>query len=293
MAKRKKHEKQRWYQKLKSKYRLVIFNDETYEERISFRLSRLNVFVFTGTLSILLILLTTLIIAFTPLREFIPGYMDPELPKRIYALEIKADSLKRDAERKNLYIETIRNIINGEDYYDSGYVQPEPQANYDTIQLRNSQKDSAFRAAYDRQNRYNLYIYENNKDYDNLSPSNISFYTPLKGTITNTFNIAEKHYGIDIVSGKDETIKSILDGTVIISDWSIETGYVIGIQHRNNFVSIYKHNSALLKKVGASIRAGEPIAIVGETGELSTGPHLHFELWYKGAPVNPEDYIAF
>ncbi len=293
MARKKRKEKTRWYQKLKNKYRLVIFNDETYEERVSFRLSRLNVFVFSGTLSIVLILLTTVIISFTPLREFIPGYMDPELPKRVYQLEIKADSLRQDAERKNLYIESIRNIISGNDYFDSGYVENKQLLNYDTIQLRNSRKDSLFRASYERQNRYSLYIYENDDEYNSLSSSNLSFYTPLKGTITNTFNLAEKHYGIDIVSAKDETIQSILDGTVIISDWSIETGYVIGVQHRNNFVSIYKHNSALLKKVGANIRAGEPIAIVGETGELSTGPHLHFELWYKGTPVNPEDYIAF
>ncbi|MDZ7743542.1 MAG: hypothetical protein U5Q03_17840 [Bacteroidota bacterium] len=178
MSRKKRKEKTRWYQKLKNKYRLVIFNDETYEERVSFRLSRLNVFVFSGTLSIILILLTTVIIAFTRLREFIPGYMDPELPKRVYELEIKADSLRQDAERKNLYIESIRNIISGNDYFDSGFVENKPMLNYDTIQLRNSRKDSLFRASYEQQNRYSLYIYENDDEYNSLSSSNLSFYTP-------------------------------------------------------------------------------------------------------------------
>jgi murein DD-endopeptidase MepM/ murein hydrolase activator NlpD len=119
------------------------------------------------------------------------------------------------------------------------------------------------------------------------------FFSPLKGVITNDFNNLNRHYGVDIVAGMNETIKAVLDGTVIFSNWTLETGYVIAIQHPQNIVSIYKHNSALLKKVGESVRAGDPIAIIGETGELSTGPHLHFELWNEGNPVNPRDYITF
>lgn len=289
----KNKDKVKWYSKLRNKYRLVIFNDETYEERVSFRLSRMNVFVSLGTLAIILVTITTLIIALTPLREFIPGYMDPALPKRIYSLEQKADSLERDAIQKDLYLQTIKNIVNGQDFYDTIIEAPNEEANYDTIRYIRSDEDSLFRAEYERENRYNLYIYENEDTSENLSLSNLNFFVPLSGTISNNFSLAEKHYGIDIVSGKDETIKAVLDGTVILSDWSIETGYVIGIQHRNNFVSIYKHNSALLKKTGNFVKAGDPIAIVGETGELSTGPHLHFELWFNGAPVNPKDYITF
>jgi murein DD-endopeptidase MepM/ murein hydrolase activator NlpD len=119
------------------------------------------------------------------------------------------------------------------------------------------------------------------------------FFTPLKGIITSEFNPAQGHYGIDIVSKQNEAVKSVLDGTVIFSNWTLETGYVMSVQHSQNIVSIYKHNSVLLKKTGEYVRAGEPIAIVGETGEQITGPHLHFELWNDGRPVNPKDYITF
>lgn len=285
------HEK--WYRKLKNKYRLVILNDETYEERLSFRLTRLNVFVLLGTLSIILVLLTIMIIAFTPLREYIPGYMDPRIPKMVYRLQLKADSLEKVVEQKNVFLSTIKNIINGEDITDSVLSEPNEVVNYDTIILRNTEEDSLFRAEYEKQNQYNLYFYED-QGFQEFSPStNLNFFTPIKGTITNHFNLTEKHYGIDIVSRSSEPIKSTLDGTVIFSDWTLETGYVIGIQHQGNYISVYKHNSSLLKKAGSHVRAGEPIAFVGETGELSTGPHLHFELWYNGTPVNPMEYIAF
>lgn len=270
-------------------------NDQTYEERISFRLSRLNVFVFLGTLTILLILLTTLIIAFTPLREYIPGYMDTRIPKLVYQLQRKTDSLEVMIGQKTKYINTIRHVISGGEFtdtllsenIDSGFV------NYDTLSLKKSARDSAFRAEFEKNNQFNIYIYDRQDVTDVLSPLSPAFFTPLKGTITNHFNLAENHYGIDIVSGNNETIKAALEGTVIFSGWTLETGYVLGIQHRGNFLSVYKHNSSLLKKTGNYVKAGEAIAIVGETGELSTGPHLHFELWYNGTPVNPLDYIAF
>lgn len=293
MAEQKNNKNLKWYQKLRNKYRLVIFNDETFEERLSFRLSRMNVFVFLGSLAIILVSLTIVIIAFTPLREFIPGYMDPAVPKRLYALQKQADSLEKDVERKIMYIENIRNIIEGNVLGDTVMQEPNEEINYDTIELEKSRDDSLFRAEYERENRYNLYIYEDDNPFGEVSLANLNFFAPMKGSITNNFNLAEKHYGIDLVTGGDKTVKATLDGTVILSDWTLETGYVIGIQHSNNFVSIYKHNSDLLKKIGNYVKAGEPIAIVGETGELSTGPHLHFELWYNGAPVNPRDYIAF
>jgi murein DD-endopeptidase MepM/ murein hydrolase activator NlpD len=125
------------------------------------------------------------------------------------------------------------------------------------------------------------------------SISNYFFFTPVQGIISNGYNPTGRHYGIDIVSKKNEAIKSILDGTVIFSAWTLQTGYVIAIQHQSDIISIYKHNSVLLKREGDFVKAGDPIAIIGETGELSTGPHLHFELWYNGKPVNPREYITF
>lgn len=295
IKKKKSSKPQKWYRKLKNRYRLVVMNDETYEERISFRLSRLNVFVFLGTLAILLILLTSIIIAFTPLREYIPGYMDTRIPKLVYQLQRKTDSLEVMIEQKTKYINTIRHVISGGEFtdtllsenIDSGFV------NYDTLKQRKSERDSAFRAEFEKNNQYNIFIYDRQEIADGFSPLSPAFFTPLKGTISNHFNLAENHYGIDIVSGSNETIKAALDGTVIFSGWTLETGYVLGIQHRGNYLSVYKHNSSLLKKTGNYVKAGEAIAIVGETGELSTGPHLHFELWYNGTPVNPLEYIAF
>ncbi len=293
MGKTQRKDKRRWYQKLMSKYRLVVLNYETYEERFSFKLTRLNVFVFLGTVAIILILLTTVIIAFTPLREYIPGYMDPTLPKRVYANEQKADSLEMVVRQKDIYINTIRDIIEGNEINDTLVTESVKSVNYDTITLQRSTQDSIFRAQYEKQNQYNLYIYENQNPFEYTTNAKLSFFTPLKGTITNNFDLANKHYGIDIVSRSNESVKATLEGTVIFSDWTLETGYVIGIMHPGNYISVYKHNSSLLKKIGSYVNAGEPIAIVGETGELSTGPHLHFELWHNGTPVNPLEYIAF
>ena len=290
----KKKHKNKWYYKLRDKYRLVILNDDTFEERLSFRLSRLNVFTALGTLIILLIFLTTIIIAFTPLREYIPGYMDVTLPKKIYNLQQKVDSLERDFNQKNLYINNIKNIIEGKEIIEFVPEQPKTDINYDTISLTKSIEDSLLRAEFENQNQYNLYFADYSGIYGEIqSIGGLMFFTPLKGIITNKFNPIQNHYGIDIVAKQNETVKAALDGTVIFSNWTVETGYVIGIQHQRNIITIYKHNAVLLKKEGNYVKAGEPIAIVGDSGELTTGPHLHFELWYNGTPVNPLDYMTF
>lgn len=295
-GKKKSQQKKKWSEKLRNKYRLVILNDETFEEKVSFRLTRLNVFVLLGTISILLIFLTAIIISFTSLREYIPGYENPELPKQVYELQQLTDSLEKDFFRKNLYIQNIKNIIEGKIITDTIVPIIEQTANYDTItSLDRSVEDSLLRAEYDKQRSYSLFLTESEYIYaeDKSSLSSFNFFTPLKGIITRNFNLAENHYGIDIVAGINEAIKATLDGTVIFSDWTINTGYVIGIQHKHNILSIYKHNSTLLKKTGTYVKAGEPVAIIGESGKLSTGPHLHFELWFNGTPVNPKNYMGF
>ena len=293
MGKEKAPGKKKWYYRLRDKYRLVILNEATYEEKLSFRLSRLNVFVVLTTTALILIVLTIFIIAFTPIREYIPGYMDPTIPSRVYALDMTVDSLEKSMKEKDKYIERIRRIIMGEEIEISESVLPDPDINYDTITLRKSREDSILRAEYEAQSQYSLYNYSNRISNKSEHDKQYLFFSPLKGILVNTFDIINKHYGIDIVSEEGTPVKTILNGTVIFTEWTIETGYIIGVQHSGNFLSIYKHNARLLKKQGDLVKAGDPIAIIGGSGELSTGPHLHFELWHKGTPVNPEEYINF
>ncbi|MFI5219667.1 MAG: M23 family metallopeptidase [Bacteroidia bacterium] len=291
MAEEKKKRKQ-IYRKLRNKYRLVIMNDETLEERTSFRLSPLNVFVFTGCLIMSLMILTIYLIAFTPLREYIPGYTDTGMRRKLVALTLQTDSLQTRMASYEIYFQNLRNVINGKTGKDETLKGGKPETRYDTIsQLSKSKEDSLLRLEMESQNDFNLR--EGISAPASSSLSSFYFFTPLKGTITSEFESKKKHFGVDIVSAPNEAIKSTLDGTVIVSDWTTETGYVIGIQHRNNLFSFYKHNSALLKKAGDFVKAGDAIAIIGNTGEYTTGPHLHFELWYNGTAVNPVDYISF
>lgn len=286
--------KEKWIARWRTKYRLVIMNEDTYEEKLSFKLSRLNVFVTLASTAIILVIMTIFIIAFTPLREYIPGYMDPEIPAKVYFLQQKADSLERDLELKNLYLVNIRNIVEGKQIVSEIPQGSDSEVTYDINTLERSREDSILRAEYERRSRYNLY---NNTEPDLIlsqpTTSKITFFSPVSGIITNPFNLEEGHYGVDVVAETNETINAVLEGTVIFSDWTLETGYVIGIQHQGNFISVYKHNATLLKKQGNYVKAGEPIAIIGDSGELTTGPHLHFELWYNGTPVNPEEYVSF
>jgi len=290
----KKEKRKHWIYKLRNKYRLVIEDEGTFEEKVSFRLSRLNVFVTIGTVAIILIVATTFLIAFTPLREYIPGYTDVALQKRVNDLLRLTDSLETEFKQNRLYIQNIKNIIEGKEIIEDTAKLTVQNINYDNIEYTRSVEDSILRAEYENGTSYNLYYNDNEELAASTSALSSSvFFTPLKGIITTEFDLSAKHYGIDIVARQNEAVKATLDGTVIFSDWTVKTGYVISIQHKNNFISVYKHNSVLLKQEGNIVKAGEPVAIVGESGELTTGPHLHFELWYNGTPVNPKDYITF
>jgi murein DD-endopeptidase MepM/ murein hydrolase activator NlpD len=265
------------------------------EERFTFRLSRLNVFIALGTMTIILIFLTSILIAFTPLREYIPGYTNVGIQKRLYELQIKTDSIERDLSKKDQFIKNLKDIINGKDLPSDVPVNVKEQQNYSEIKIRKSVEDSLLRLEIENQNKYNI-TRSGSSDMafgQNKVIGNILFFTPMKGLITNEFNPSEKHFGVDLVAKQDEAVKAVLDGTVILNDWTLETGYVIILQHKQNLVSVYKHNSALLKKCGEFVKAGDPIAIIGESGELTTGPHLHFELWNDGNPVDPKEYITF
>ena len=284
--------RQKWARRLKNRYRFVIMNEDTFEEKASFNLRALNVFVTTGLVIMLLITLTTFLIAFTPLREYIPGYADVKSRRQLISLMQKTDSLQLALNARDLYLTNLRSIINGRIPGDSVVLQPNTDQRYDTIKtLSKSLSDSLLRAEIESQDPFSLHL----SDDASLGNSirGFLFFPPLKGTLTTRFDPVMKHFGVDIVGPANEPIKSTLDGTVILSNFTSETGWVIGIQHNNNLLSFYKHNSALLKKAGDYVKAGEVIAVIGSSGELSSGPHLHFELWFNGSPLDPLKYIAF
>jgi murein DD-endopeptidase MepM/ murein hydrolase activator NlpD len=287
--------KQQLLERLRDKYRLVILNEETFEERFSLRLSRLNVFVVLGVLSIIIVFITSYIIAFTPLREYIPGYADVNLQRNIYELQLKADSIENAFASKDTYIENLKSILSENTISEQPVKAQDTtkKKDYRAINDKRSSADSLLRSDYENQSKYNLFVDESAGKKTKSGVTNLYFFTPIKGVLTSTFDPVQEHYGIDIVAKRNEAIKSVQDGTVIFTGWTVETGYVITIQHPGNIVSVYKHNSVLLKKEGTFVRAGETIAIIGESGELSTGPHLHLELWINGNPVNPTDYMSF
>lgn len=288
-------EKKKFIDRLKKKYRVVVYNNETYEEKAHFKFTLLNMFNVIVFSSVLLIVLVTCLIAFTPLREYIPGYTDVSLNRRVYEMERRADSLELVFKQKDQYINNMKRIIMGDDFESdslNSLLTKSTNTNFNNIVDKKSEKDSLFRLEYEMETRNNLFknemITDVSSDY-----KMVSFFTPMRGIVTNRFDREAKHYGIDIVADNNSVIKATADGTVVYSDWTVENGYSIGIQHNGNLFSMYKHNAVLLKEEGDFVSAGDPIAIYGNSGSLSTGPHLHFELWYNGTPLNPEDYISF
>ena len=284
----KKDKKRKLKQKLTDKYRLVILNEDTFQERFSLKLSRLNVFVFGGLFSIVLIALTVLLIAFTSLREYIPGYSSTALKKKATRLTYETDSLKNRLEILEAYTKALKPVLTGEiepEEIDT-IISSESGVVFDETKLLATKHDSLFREEVESKDRFPL------SDAALNRAKNV-FFSPLTGSISQIFDVNEKHYAVDIVAPTGTPVKAVADGTVILAEWTAETGYVIMIQHSNQFISVYKHNGTLLKEQGEFVKSGEVIANVGSTGELSTGPHLHFELWSDGYPVNPINYIAF
>ncbi|NQY10886.1 MAG: M23 family metallopeptidase [Flavobacteriales bacterium] len=272
------------------KYRFILMQDETYEEKSSFSFSPTKffalligtVFGFAGII--------VYVLAFTPVREYIPGYTDVELMEKAMENKMRLDSIEEKMIIKDNYINNIRQILLGQDTGPSTKEEEDKSLSDKVgIDTRRSKEDSVLRDAIKIQEKFGLNTTTSISKVSSVLP----FFSPIKGETSSEFDPTIKHFGIDIVAPKDETIKSTLSGTVFMATWTSETGYVIGVQHKNNMVSLYKHNSILLKKVGNYVKAGEPIAIIGNSGKLTTGPHLHFELWVNGNAIDPAQYIAF
>ncbi len=279
--------KSKLLKKLTDHYRLLIINDDTYEEKLNFRLNRLNVYVWASLIIIFLVILTSVLIAFTPLRTYIPGYTVPGLKKKVITLKLKTDSLQTELTANQYYLSQLRKVLNNEisfDEFEKKYKQ-RSMINPDTLKLAPGKMDSILRKEVAEREKYKT---------RNNSISNIyNFINPATGNITNKFDLHKKHFAVDIGLKPNTPIKSIADGIVLFSDWSKDTGNTIIIQHAGNIISIYKHNKKLLRKAGDFVKKGEVIAISGNSGEKTTGPHLHFELWIKGNPVNPQNYLSF
>lgn len=276
-------------QQIRNPYRLVVMNDDTLEERAAFIFTPLNFFVFTSAVVLFLIVSVIYLIAFTSLREYIPGYADVGMRKKIIFLANRTDSLEKIIAEKDFYLQNISNILSGkETEVASQDLKKDSVKKAINIVDNHVPEDSMLRAQIEEEEKNNL---KGSFNKDRGGINSLFFFVPVQGKLSNGFEQASKHFGVDIVGQKNETIKATLDGTVILSTWTPETGYVIQVQHQENILSIYKHNSALLKKEGERVKAGEPIAIIGNSGELSTGPHVHFELWYKGSPVDPTKYM--
>jgi murein DD-endopeptidase MepM/ murein hydrolase activator NlpD len=273
---------------LNNKYRLVILNDNTFGEKISLRLSPLGIIIGIFAITIIMTTLVISLVAFTPFREYIPGYGTVAERKQILELSQKADSMEQTIESRALYMNSILNVLNEKFETKTEKPKKDTTGKYANVNTKPSETDLEFRTDIEQNKTTSI---ATKTKYKGLSE--IVFFTPATGIITTSFNLTENHFGIDIVTKPDETVKSTLDGTIIFSGFSAEDGNIVQIQHNNNLTSIYKHNSTLLKKTGDRIKAGEAISVVGNTGEKSKGAHLHFELWFDGQPINPQDFVAF
>lgn len=288
MAKKPKKRKE-IKRKLLHKYRLVILNESTFEEKISFKLSRMNVFV-TGTLCIIgLIALTTLLVAFTPLREYIPGYSSTRLKKQATELTYKTDSLVQALNYTNKYLENIRMVLRGD--FENSEINRDSvferfKLDPSTIDLTPIKEDSMLRAEVALEDKYNLFE-------SSVTKADFILFPPVSGIVSQKYEPEKRHYAVDVTAATDTPVKAVASGIVIFAEWTADTGYVSIIEHKEGLLSVYKHNGSLSKTQGDFVQAGEVIASVGNTGELTTGPHLHFELWDNGTPVNPLDFIDF
>jgi murein DD-endopeptidase MepM/ murein hydrolase activator NlpD len=276
----------------RDKYRFSVINDTTFEEVWRIKLTQYNAFLLITFLVLFIIGATTSLIAFTNLREFIPGYPDVTMRRNILMSAIRLDSLERELLLRDKYFANLNSIISG-NAPEELYSAQDTTGDYSGISFRNTPEDSALRARVENEEKYNLTLGPSSSE-PITSLAGLHFFPPVKGIISGRYDVRMKHFGTDIVTKPKATVAAALDGTVIFTGWTMETGFVIEIQHPNNIVSVYKHNANLLKETGDMVHAGEPISIVGDSGELYTsGPHLHFEIWYKGSPLDPEEHILF
>ena len=283
-----KNKRKAFWKNVKFKYKLTITNENTLEEIVGIHVSKLNgVSVLLSAVTIIF-LIASLIIAFTPLRNYLPGYMNTEVREQIVQNALRADSLQQMLDRQRMYVMNIQDIIRGTIKVDSIHSIDSLTVVRSEELMERTQAEDDFRKQCEETERYNLTTIDNAP-----AVTGLIFFRPTRGMISSGFDANKKHFGIDIAASPNESVLATLDGTVIMATYTADTGYVIQVQHNQNLVSVYKHCGSLLKKVGDTVKAGEAIALVGNTGGKTTGPHLHFEIWNKGRALDPTKYIVF
>ena len=268
------------------KYRFVIMTDDSFEERLSLKISRVKILFLLIAAICIGFLFSFFIISNTFIKSYIPGMSKEDLENQVVALSIKSDSLIGVLNYQKSYLTNIQNIISGNVISQKDSLEEMESISLDDIDFATSTKESLLRQNVEEEEKGALF-FNNNKN--NL----VLFFTPISGVITERFNVSTLHYGVDVVAKENSRVASVLSGTIVVSDWNPETGHSIGIQHKDGYLSFYKHNSILLRSVGDYVKGGEHVAIIGDSGEFSSGSHLHFELWQNGKPVNPENFILF
>lgn len=259
--------KRGFLERIQDNYRLVVFDNEDLKEVRSMTISPLGFYLWAIVIALLIAILTACAIAFTPLRHYVPGYGDIKDNRAFLELDTKVDEIEELVSSQSIYIEGIKNMMMGQ------------EANEDLIPAN--------------QEVVTVHPQDIKESATARELNSLYFTPPVEGPISAGFDIATQHYGVDILAPKGSAIKSIMEGVVISADWTMEGGNTVSIQHPKNILSVYKHNSALLVKTGEKVNKGQAIAIIGNSGTLSDGPHLHLELWYQEQPLNPENYFAF
>lgn len=287
--KKKSNKLRPFIQKMRFKYRVSILNENTLEESWHVRLSRYSVFMLVSTFIVMTFIILTILIFMTPISRYLPGYGDSGNRSSIIQESMRADSLLQQVDLQEGYEDIIKGII-------AGKMSPDSIASLDSIALKQrakilmekSKQEKAFCDNFEKEEKYNLASIDT-KPTENT----YVFFRPTRGVISSSFNLSEQQFGIYLITSPNESVVSVLDGTVVYAAFTFDFGWVTEVQHENNYLSIYKNNTRLLKKVGDKVKAGESIAITGDSSGKKTGSQFYFELWKQGKPVDPEEVIIF
>lgn len=291
MSRKKDRNKHNFWKRIHFMYRLSVINESTLEEVTKFRISKFSGGIIVAAFSFFFIILTSIIIITTPIRNYLPGYLDSEIRQQAINSAIKYDSLEQSLLYQSAYISNIQDVFEGKLQIDSvTRVDTTISISENDKSLQSSKLEDEFNRKFEENEKYSISGLPASTE---MPAQGMLFFRPVKGVISDHYDLSKQHFGIDIVAAPKESVVATQQGTVIFTGYDANVGYVIQIQHKGGFVSVYKHNAMLLKKIGDKVRTGEAIAIVGDTGTLSTGAHLHFELWYNGNSVNPEIYISY